>query len=120
MLIPLADDPLELAFSESAINQGHRNTMKGKVPGGIPGIFPIVRHRHDTFIVEMAPVRIAPELAKLRRRWLARIAVEPFFNNVVIELLVPKETGERLPLNGLLFFAQTSWRESFVEFIRLF
>src|SRR5437588_7440384 len=119
MLIPLADDPFELAFSESAINQGHGNTMKGKVPGGIPRIFPIVRHRHDTFIVEMAPVRIAAEFAQLRRGWLGWIAIQPFFDNVVIELLVPKETGEGLPLNGPLFFVQTSWRKSLVEFICL-
>ena len=93
--------------------------MKGEVPGGIPGIFPIIRHRHDTFIVEMAPVGIAAEFAQLWRRWLGRITVQPFFDNVVIELLVPQQASEGLPLNGLLFFAQTSWREGFVEFIRL-
>ena len=67
----------------------------------------------------MAPVRVTSELANLRRRWLGWISIQPFFDNVVVELLVPKETGERLPLNGPLFFAQTSWRKGFVKFIRL-
>src|ERR1041385_3887707 len=89
MLVPLPDNEIELALGELNIDQGQWNTVKGEVPGRIPGIFPFVRHRHDPLVVKMTPSRVTNMFALFRRRWLAGIAIEPLFNDVMIKLLAP-------------------------------
>ena len=104
MLIPFADDEIELRFGELNIDQSERNAVESKVPGCVPRKFPFVRHRHDALVVKMTPAGIAGVLAFVRRRRLVRIAIEPLIDDVVIELFAPKQSRERLPLHSALLF----------------
>src|SRR6266478_5414707 len=105
MLVPFADDEIELRFGELNIDQSERNAVESKVPGCVPRKFPFVRHRHDALVVKMTPAGIAAVLALVRRRRLVRIAVEPSIDDVMIELFGPKQARECLPLNGALLFS---------------
>src|ERR1044071_2024772 len=106
MLIPLAHDQIELALGKCRIDQRQWNAMKGKVPRRIPGKFPLIRHRHDTLVVKMTPLGVAPVVTFLWRRRKSRIAFEPLLHDVVIELLAPKHSGQRLALNRAVLPAQ--------------
>ena len=105
MLVPFAHDDIELRFGEVTIDKGEWNTMEGQVPRCVPGIFPFVRHRHDAFVVKMPPLAVTALLTFGRRRWLRRIAIQPLLDDVMIKLFAPQHPGERLPLNGAVFFA---------------
>src|SRR5215469_15644446 len=72
--------------------------MKGEVPGCEPGVFPLVRHRHDIGDHKVSPIAVAPALPVLRRRGLTRIAVEPMLHVEIIKLLVPQHSGKGLTL----------------------
>src|SRR5450432_2816542 len=56
MLIPFAQNDIELTLGKRRIDQSQWDAMKGQVPGRIPRIFPTIRHRHHPFIKEMAPI----------------------------------------------------------------
>src|SRR5260221_11692809 len=86
----LPQEQIELTFGKGAIDQGERNTVERQVPGGIPGVFPLVWHRHDTLIVEVSPPGIASIPALRWWEWLGWIALQPLLNNIVIELFVPE------------------------------
>ncbi len=74
--------------------------MKGEVPGCEPGIFPLVRHRHDIAGQEVTPIAVAAVLAPRGRRRLQRIAVQPPADVEVVKLLVPKHAGKGLALDA--------------------
>ena len=61
----------QLRLGEIRIDQRKRDAMKGEVPGGEPGIFPLVRHRHDVGGDEVRPIAVAAVLAALGRRGLS-------------------------------------------------
>ena len=63
----------------------------------------------------MTPARIAAVIAFVRRRRLARIAIEPLLDDVMIKLFVPKQARESLPLNREVFLSYGSWRKRAVE-----
>src|SRR5206468_12638574 len=56
----------------------------------------LVRHRDYIRVVEMFPIAVATLLSFGRRRRKRRIAVEPLLDDVVVKLLRPEESGERL------------------------
>ena len=107
MLVPLAQNDIELGLGEERIDQRQRNAMEREIPRGVPRIFPFVRHRHDALVVKMPPLCVAAILSLRRRRGLTRIAVQPILNHVVIELLRPKHSGQRLAMNKFVFGTQT-------------
>src|SRR5215469_5899901 len=72
--------------------------MKGEVPRCEPGVFPLVRHRHDIGDHKVAPIAVAPALPVLRGRRLTRIPVEPMLHVEIIKLLVPQHSGKGLTL----------------------
>src|SRR5262249_38979524 len=78
-------DELVLREPGVEVRQGH--AVERQVPGGEPGILPLVRHRHDVEGVEVAPPGIAAAPAGGRRRGLGRVSVEPAGHVVVVELL---------------------------------
>ena len=51
--------------------------MKGQIPGGRPGIFPLVWHGNDIKVVQVFPIAIAPIFTIRGRRWHPWIAIEP-------------------------------------------
>src|SRR5437868_4732290 len=65
----------------------------------------------------MAPLGVASVLSLRRRCGLARIALEPLFDDVMIKLFGPKHPRQRLAMDELMLGAQTRWLQSRVEFV---
>ena len=119
MLVPLAQDDIELALREMRIDQRERDAMEREVPRRIPGKFPFVWHRHHPLVVKVAPLRVAPRLSLHWRRRLARVTFEPILHNIIIKLFRPKHARQRLAVDQPVFFAQAGWFNFIVKLIRL-
>ena len=85
--IPVARQQQQLVLGEARIDQCQGDGVKREVPGRIPWVFPLVRHYDDVGIVQMQPVGIASVPPRCGRRRQQRIAVQPFGNVDVVELL---------------------------------
>ena len=57
--VVLAQHQLQLLLAEILIDQRQGNHVKGQVPGGVPRIFPFVRHRDHVAVVHVVPVVVA-------------------------------------------------------------
>src|SRR4051794_18927818 len=71
--------------------------MEGKIPGGIPGILPLIRHGNYILVKKLHPLAITALLTFLRRK-RDSIAIQPSLNHVMIELLAPEQSGKGLAL----------------------
>ena len=93
--------------------------VEGQVPGGEPGVLPLVRHGDDVEPVEVAPLGVAPVLAHLGRCGLGRVAVQPPGDVVVEQLLAPQHARGGLPQHQRLIRAGAGRRQLGVELISL-
>ena len=59
MHVPLTEHQDQLFLGKGRIHQRQRNAVKREIPGGIPGILPLVRHGDDVGVVDMRPIRVA-------------------------------------------------------------
>ncbi len=59
VLGPLAAHEQQLVLREGGVDVGKGDGVEGKVPGGEPGVLPVVRHRDDVGEIEVAPVGVA-------------------------------------------------------------
>lgn len=98
--VPLPGHELQLSLGKFGVDHREGDAVKREVPGGIPRILPLIRHRDDVGVVQVPPVRIPPEAALWRWRGLSGVAVEPIRHVEVEELLAPDHARERLPLNS--------------------
>ena len=55
VLEPLPAQQDQLVLGERRVHVGQRHAVEGQVPGGEPGVLPLVRHGHDVEAVEVAP-----------------------------------------------------------------
>ena len=115
--VPLAQQQDELVLGIVRIDQGQWHAVEGQVPGRVPGILPLIRHRDHVLVVQVGPVAVAPALALLRRRRTCRIALQPGTQVVVIVLLGPEQPGKRLPLHVARIFGNALGRALGVELI---
>jgi len=81
----------ELISRESRVQASERNHVKREVPGGIPGVLPLVGDRDDVVIDDMRPVLIASGDPLLRGFGLCGIPNDPIGDVEVIELFGPKQ-----------------------------
>src|SRR4051794_2557765 len=58
MDVPRARDELELGFGVLEIHRRERHRMEREIPGRIPGVFPLVRHRDHIRVVHVTPMRV--------------------------------------------------------------
>ena len=72
------------------------DAVEPEVPGGEPGVLPLVGHRHDVERREVRPPGIASRPPRRRRRGLGRIAFQPAPHVVGVQLLAPEHAGEGL------------------------
>ena len=101
------------------IDLGHGDHVKGRVPGGVPGILPLVGHGDHVAIEQVAPVRVAPLPAACGRRRLAGIAFEPVLDHVVVELLRPEQAGVRLPADAAVVVRRAGRDAAPIELVGL-
>ena len=99
MHVPLAGQERELLFGKIRIDQGQRDTVKGQVPSGVPGVLPLVGHGDNVGVVEVSPFAVAAGLMTLWRCRFAGIAFEPGAEIVIIKLLGPEHPRKCLPLH---------------------
>ena len=59
VLEPLPAQQDQLVFGERRVDVGQGHAVEGQVPGGEPGVLPLVRHRHDVEGIEVAPPGVA-------------------------------------------------------------
>ena len=86
---------VELLLGEVGIGDRQRDGMKGQVPGGVPGVFPLVRHRNDVVIDHVEPVAVPEDTAR-GVKGVGPVLLEPGIGVEVIELLGPQHAGEGL------------------------
>ncbi len=99
--IPLAQQKHELVHGKLGVDLSQRDHVKGKVPGGEPGILPLVRHREDVARVEVLPIAVSSERPARWRGRLGRVALDPVLHHVIEELLAPEEARVSLPEHTL-------------------
>ena len=104
MHVPFAQHEDELILGKRGVDERERDTVKRKIPGRVPGVLPLVRHRNDIGIIEMGPVGVATVEAFTRRFRHARITFEPSIDIVVIKLFAPEQSGKGLPLHTARIF----------------
>ena len=90
MHVPLAQKEDELFLRERRIDPGEGNHVEGRVPGGVPGVLPLVRHRNDVPVVEVRPITV-PAVFRF-----GRSAFEPLPDDVMVKLFGPDHPGVRL------------------------
>ena len=96
VLEPFPAQQDELVLGEGRVQVGERHAVKAQVPGGEPGVLPLVRHRHDVEGVEVAATGCCGPAAARRRGRLGGIAVQPPGHVEVVELLAPQQAREGL------------------------
>ena len=79
---------------------------KGQVPGGEPGVFPLVGHGEHVGGVQVHPVRVAAVQPLGRRRRPGRVADQPLVHVVAVVLLGPHQAGKGLPHHVALVVRQ--------------
>ncbi len=97
MHVPFAQEQDHLFLGKVGIQAGHRHHVKGQVPGGVPGILPLVGHRDHVAIEQVPPIAVASFLSRRTGRHAVGIAVEPGVDGVVIELFRPQQSCVGLP-----------------------
>ena len=70
--------------------------MKRKIPGGIPGIFPLVGHRNDIAVIEVCPVGIAAIQSSFWWCGLRRVTFFPVLEDKGGKWVGPEQTGPGL------------------------
>ncbi len=97
--VPLAREQHELLLRELGVQVRERNGVKRQVPGGVPRVLPLVRHRDDVGVVQVSPLAVAAIPAVGGRCRVVRVAVQPFRHVVIEVLLAPDHSGEGLALD---------------------
>ena len=119
VLEPLAAEQDQLVLRERRVDAGERDAVEGEIPRGEPRVLPLVRHRHDVERVEGPPAVVAAGEPGRGRRRLARVAVEPARDRVVVELLAPQHPGEGLAQHERLVVRGLGGRQLGVELVGL-
>ena len=87
------------------VSVGENHAVKSEIPRSIPRVFPLIRHRDDVVVGEVAPSRIAAGFPFFRRRRL--VALEPTRDIVIIELQAPAHSRQRLPHHHRFFVVRS-------------
>ena len=114
MEVEALQQQIELLLREVDIDDGERDGLEGEIPGGEPGIFPLVGHRDDVLVQHVRPVAVSHR----RRARFARIdamLLQPFPDIEEIVLLGPQHPGQGLPHHVRRVGADPGRRQAAVE-----
>ena len=117
--VPFPQQHQQLVLGEGRIDRGEGDHVEGRVPGGEPRVLPLVGHRQDVAGEEVAPVGIAAAQAVLRRFRPVAIALEPVFDDVVVELLGPQKAGVALAADQVFLGREGLGDDVVVELVAL-
>ena len=96
----------ELLFGEIEIDQRQRERVEREVPGGIPRVFPLVRHRDHVGVQHVEPFRVPHAVAVGLEQRMALVLGQPALQIEVVELFAPEHSRQSLPVHPPLIFVQ--------------
>ncbi len=118
MEVEALQQEIELLLGEVDIDDRERDGLKGEIPGGEPGIFPLVRHRDDMLVDHVRPVAVSHRRCARFPR-IDAMFLEPFRDIEEIVLLAPQHPGQGLPHHVRGVSADTGGRQMAVERVGL-
>ena len=95
--VALAQHQLQLLLAEIGIDERQGEDVEGEVPGRVPGILPLVRHRDHVAVVHVVPVVVARGGLARRLERVGAALLQPLVHVVVVELLAPEHARQGLP-----------------------
>src|SRR5712691_1235186 len=117
--VPFAQEQHKLLLGKVWIKAGQGEGVESEIPGGVPGVFPLVWHGDDITVEEMLPVVIAPVPAVRRRCRVQGIPFEPVLDHIVEELLGPEEASIGLAHHLVFCFPKSCWDTTGIETVGL-
>jgi hypothetical protein len=99
MQIVCLEHQVQLLLTELFVHERQGQAVEGQVPGGVPGVFPLVRHGDHVGIVHVVPVVVARRGLARRLERVRAAFLQPLIHIVVVELLAPQHAGQGLPHN---------------------
>ena len=66
--VVVAQHQVELLLGEVGVDHAQRDHVEGQVPGRVPRVLPLVRHRDDVVVEHVRPLGVAHAAAFLRRQ----------------------------------------------------
>jgi hypothetical protein len=92
----------ELILGEVKINECKSDCVKRQIPGGVPGVLPLIGHRDDVAIKHVEPLGIANLALQVAEERMTVVFLKPQVNVKVVKLLRPKHPSQRLPVDQSL------------------
>ena len=107
----------ELLLGEVEVHERERDRVERQVPGGVPGIFPLVGHGDDVAVEHVEPLGV-PHLPLCDPDERMRLVLlEPRVHVKEVVLFPPEHPGERLPVDPPFVLAQRRGRDPVVELV---
>ena len=103
-MIHVVKHQLELLLGEVRIHARQGDAVKCEIPGGIPGILPLVGHRNHVVVHHVIPLPIAQVLRLARNQGIGAMLFKPLVQVEVIVLLRPQHAGHGLAHHESLIF----------------
>ena len=94
--VAFVQDQLQLLLGEGRIDHRERDRVEREVPGRVPGVLPLVRHRDDVRVVHVEPLVVADGLL-VAQGDIGPVLAEPAVQVVEVVLLRPEHAGQGLP-----------------------
>ena len=90
-----AEHQLHLLLGEVGVHDRDRQRVEGEIPGRVPGVLPLVRHRDDVVVDHVEPLAV-PERAAPVVEGVGAVLLQPRVGVEVIILLRPEHAGDGL------------------------
>ena len=94
--VDVAQHERELLLGEVEVDQRQRQRVEGEIPGRVPRVLPLVRHRDDVVVDHVEPLDVAAVADALVGQRAGAMAGEPAVEIEEVVLLAPQHAGERL------------------------
>ena len=107
----------QLLLCEVEVHHGERHRVEGEVPGGIPRVLPLVRHRDHVGVQHVEPIGVAHVAAGAFQQRMTPVLAQPALQVEVVELLAPEHSRQRLAVHAALILRQRPGRDPLVELI---
>ena len=115
--VEAAQHQQQLLLGEIEIHQRQRDRVEGQVPGRIPRVLPLVRHRDHVGVQHVEPLGVAHVAAGGLEQRMTLVLAQPALQVEVVVLLAPQHSRQRLAVHPALIFGQRLGRNPLVEFV---
>ena len=118
MEVQIVQHQRELPLGKVGIHHGEGDRVERQIPGRVPGILPLVRHRDDVVVDHVDPFPVPDVATVTAGQRVCPVFIQPRVEVEVVVLLRPEHPGERLPhdVGGIL--SDRRRRDRAVERIR--